>query len=149
MIFPSFFVERCTKKFPFSRGPRSKIFPGSARHILAHFSKNLHRPFFFATYALSISYMILTGHTWHSPGTWLNSVWDMLLIATITVIHMWDMTHPYVRYEAFTCETYRMHMCNMTRSYVWYGSFIRRHYSLIYETWYIHMCDMTHSIETP
>jgi len=51
---------------------------------------------------------------------------------------MCDMTHSYVRHDAFICVTWLVHMCDMTHSYVW-------HDSLICNTWRIHTCDMTYS----
>jgi len=44
------------------------------------------------------------------------------------LIHMWDMTHSYVRHDSFICETWLIHMWDMTHSYV-------RHDSFICETW--------------
>jgi len=53
-------------------------------------------------------------------------------------IHMCDMTHSYVRHDAFVWVTRLIHMCDMTHSYV-------RHDAFICATWLIHMGDMTHS----
>jgi len=54
------------------------------------------------------------------------------------LIHMWVMTHSYVRHDSFICETWLIHMRDKTLSY-------GRHDSFICETWLIHMWDMTHS----
>jgi len=54
------------------------------------------------------------------------------------LIHMWDMTHSYVRHDSFICATWLIHMCDMTHSYV-------RHDSFICATWLIYMSDTTHS----
>ena len=51
--------------------------------------------------------------------TWLIHMWDMThsyvrhnsLIYETRLIHMWDMTHWYVRHDSFICETWLMHMC--------------------------------------
>ena len=60
--------------------------------------------------------------------TW--SLDDSFIFVTWWLIHMCDMTHPYVWHDAFICVTWIIHMCDTT---------------CLYMEWLIHMCDMTHS----
>jgi len=53
------------------------------------------------------------------------------LICETWLIHMWDMTHSYVRHDSFVCETWLIHMCDMTHSYV-------THDSSRYVTWLLY-----------
>ena len=81
-------------------------------------------------------------------------------ICVTWLIHMCDITHPYVWHDSFICVTWLIHMRDMTHSYVWHDSFICvtwhilrcdmthlhvRHDSFIYVIWHIHICDMTDS----
>ena len=65
-------------------------------------------------------------------------VWQDSFICVTCLIHMCHMTHSYVCHDSFICVPWLIHMCDMTHSYVWHDSFIC-------VTWLIHMCDMTHS----
>jgi len=68
---------------------------------------------------------------WHDSFicvTWLIHIW------VTWHIHMCDITHSYVRYDALICATWLIHMCDMTHLYV-------RDDSFICVTWLIHMCD--------
>jgi len=55
------------------------------------------------------------------------------VICETWLIHMWDMTHSYVRHDSFICETWLIDMWDMTHWYV-------RHDSFICDTWLRHMC---------
>ena len=88
--------------------------------------------------------------TWHDSFTWR---YDWLICVT-WLIHMCDMTHPYmwpgtymcVWHDSFICTTCLIHKCvtwlihmhDRTHSYVWHDSFIC-------VAGLIHMCGMTHS----
>ena len=72
-----------------------------------------------------------------SPSFSLEGVWTNRLyvrhassMSKTCLIHMWDMTHSFVRHASYIRE--------VTLSYV-------RHDSFTCETWLIHMWDMTHS----
>ena len=67
------------------------------------------------------------------------ALWPPKPRLSVIAARTWDMTHSYVRHDAFICETWLMRMCNMTHAYV-------RHDAFICETWLIHMWDMTQSI---
>ena len=99
--------------------------------------------------------------TWHGIQYCIDS-----FICETWLIHMWDMTHSYVRHDSFICETWLIHMwwhmawdtvpdavaarswviwlihmCDMTHSFVWHDSFIRA-------TWLIHTCDAVWYVRT-
>jgi len=45
----------------------------------------------------------------------------------------------------YVCVTWLIHMCDITHPYVWHDSFILWHDPYLWVTWPIHMCDMIHS----
>jgi len=73
------------------------------------------------------------------------------------LVHMWDMTHSYVRHDSFICATRLIQIQNTTYLYVRHNSFTcisRRHkcwvvadvrQSLPCQTCFIHMSHMTYS----
>jgi len=92
--------------------------------------------------------------------TWLICMSDLILslpscvrrdslICETWFIYTWDMTHSYVRHDAFIwesfmCETWLIHVWDMTHSHALPSCV--RHDLFICETWLIHMWDMTHPL---
>jgi len=58
--------------------------------------------------------------------------------STSNLIHIYNMTHSYVRHVSFIRVTWLIHTCDMTHSYVRRDSSIR-------VTWLMYTCNMTHS----
>ena len=87
------------------------------------------------------------------PWNMMHDTWDMAHVqhGATWLIHMWDMTHSYVRHDSFICAAWLIHMCDMThetqRTYstVRHDSFIWETWLFICATWLIHICGMTHS----
>ena len=74
---------------------------------------------------------------------WMSHEQDDTFICAPWLLHMWDMTHSYVRYDSFTCAPWFLHICAMTQLHT---------YSCTYtiwagrsrQAWLICMCAMTH-----
>ena len=91
------------------------------------------------TYVYDMSHITFGCVLWH---VWMNEscdtyigtktavhyhIWYYMTRSFIYVtwlIHMCDMTHPYVWYDSSICVIWLIHMCDMTHPYVWYDSSI-------------------------
>ena len=60
---------------------------------------------------------------WHSP----------VFIFETRLIHVWDMTHSYLRHDSFIFETWLIHIWDIAHSFI-----CERHDSFICEAWRIH-----------
>ena len=105
-----------------------------------------------------LTYEWVTSHIWMSHVTHPSAMYipgedDALMSSGETwLIHMWDVTHSYVRRDSFICGTWLFH--NLCIGYGrWCAAELRRDMthsdarrdSSICETWLIHMWDVTNS----
>jgi len=59
------------------------------------------------------------------------------------LIHMFDMTHSYMRHDSFKFETWLIHMCDMTHACGWHDSCMCVTWPFTCMMWHIHMRDIT------
>jgi len=67
--------------------------------------------------------------------------WDVPCIRNIWLVHMWDMTHSYVKHDSFIRETWLIHMCKDTSEQCWSAA----EYLHTCMRRVVHVWDMTHS----
>ena len=76
------------------------------------------------------------------PRQWWVRQWSIKTKPTLVCIQMCDMTHLCVWLDSFICVTWLIHMYDMTHSYVKQSELL---FVFMCVPWLIHMCDMTHS----
>jgi len=61
------------------------------------------------------------------------------------LLHLWDMTHSYVRHDPFICETWLFHAWDLTHSYMGHDSFMCETDSIICKRQILRLWNMTPS----
>ena len=107
-----------------------------------------HDSFIYETRLVHMRHLVRDNH-WKLRQTDQTQKILLLLVDDSSVcetwlIHVWDMTHSYVRHDSFICETCLIHMWDMTYSCMRHDSALNVSFRSE-SCCLIHMWDMTHS----